>query len=54
MPAQFRNRILYRDPSTIVPICVREGIDLGAPAGKAKKKKKKSEPPKESEEVGKE
>ena len=41
VPAQFRNRVLYRDPSTVVPICVSEGIDLGAPSGKVKKKKNK-------------
>ena len=41
VPAQFRNRVLYRDPSTVVPICVTEGIDLGAPSGKVKKKKGK-------------
>ena len=41
VPPQFRNRVLYRDPTTVVPICVAEGIDLGAPAGKPKKKNKK-------------
>ena len=40
VPAQFKSRILYRDPATIVPICVQEGIDLGAPSGKPKKKNK--------------
>ena len=40
VPAQFKSRILYRDPATIVPICVQEGIDLGAPSGKSKKKNK--------------
>ena len=53
VPTQFCNRILYRDPSTIVPICVSEGIDLGAPAGKVKKKnKKKKTPPPDASEPG--
>ena len=53
---EFRSRVLYRDPSTVVPICVSEGIDLGAPAGKVKKKKKEKKdgdteaPPATSEE----
>ena len=52
VPTEFRSRVLYRDPSKVVPICVSEGIDLGAPAGKVKKKKKKGgeTPPAASEE----
>lgn len=41
VPERFRNRVLYRDPTPLVPVCIREGIDLGAPAGKAMKRKKK-------------
>ncbi len=48
VPKEFANRTLYRDATVPTPICIKEGIDLGAPAGEVKKKNKKKAPKKET------
>ncbi len=46
VPIEFRSRTIYRVQNKPTPICVSEGIELGAPAGKVgQRKKKKAEPP---------
>jgi hypothetical protein len=41
LPEKFIYKVKMSRPESIVPICVKEGIDLGVPKVEKKKKKKK-------------